>query len=95
MGIAVIFPGQGTQQPGMAVPWRDHPSWAIVEQAEAAFGEPLGHLVTDAPADALARTREAQLAVLLTSLVVWDALAATSRACPSRSRVTRSARSPR
>ena len=53
MGIAVVFPGQGTQQPGMASPWRDHPSWAIVEQAEAALGEPLGHLITDAPADAL------------------------------------------
>ncbi len=74
MGIAIVFPGQGTQQPGMAAPWRDHPSWAIVEQAEAALGEPLGHLVTDAPADALTRTREAQLAVLLTSLVAWDAL---------------------
>jgi len=75
VGIAVVFPGQGTQQSGMALPWRDHPSWAIVEQAEAALGEPLGHLITDAPADALTRTREAQLAVLLTSLVVWDALA--------------------
>ena len=79
MGIAIVFPGQGTQQPGMAAPWRDHPSWAIVEQAEAALGEPLGHLVTDAPADALTRTREAQLAVLLTSLVAWDALALAER----------------
>jgi [acyl-carrier-protein] S-malonyltransferase len=74
VGIAVVFPGQGTQQTGMALPWRDHASWAVVERAEAALGEPLAHLVTDAPADALARTREAQLAVLLTSLVVWDAL---------------------
>ena len=74
VGIAVVFPGQGTQQTGMALPWRDHASWSIVERAEAALGEPLAHLVTDAPADALARTREAQLAVLLTSLVVWDAL---------------------
>lgn len=57
----------------MAAPWRDHPAWAIVERAEKALGEPLAHLITDAPADALARTREAQLAVLLTSLVVWDA----------------------
>lgn len=74
VGIAVVFPGQGTQQTGMALPWRDHASWSVVERAEAALGEPLAHLVTDAPADALARTREAQLAVLLTSLVVWDAL---------------------
>lgn len=75
MGVAVVFPGQGTQQPGMAGAWREHPSWAVVERAEAALDEPLGHLVTDAPADALARTREAQLAVLVTSLVAWDALA--------------------
>jgi [acyl-carrier-protein] S-malonyltransferase len=74
VGIAVVFPGQGTQQTGMALPWRDHASWLVVERAEAALGEPLAHLVTDAPADALARTREAQLSVLLTSLVVWDAL---------------------
>ena len=45
MGIAITFPGQGTQQPGMALPWRDHPSWAIVEQAEAALGEPLAPLL--------------------------------------------------
>jgi [acyl-carrier-protein] S-malonyltransferase len=46
----------------------------VVERAEAALGEPLGELLTDAPAEQLARTREAQLAVLLTSLVVWEAV---------------------
>jgi [acyl-carrier-protein] S-malonyltransferase len=74
VGIAIVFPGQGTQQPGMALPWRDHPAWSVVEAAEAALGEPLGELVTTAPAEALTRTREAQLAVLLTSLVAWTAL---------------------
>jgi [acyl-carrier-protein] S-malonyltransferase len=57
----------------MAEPWRDHPAWAVVERAEKALGEPLADLVLDAPAERLARTREAQLAVLLTSLVVWEA----------------------
>ena len=74
MGIAVIFPGQGTQAPGMGAPWRDHAAWAVVERAEAAFGEPLADLILDAPAERLARTREAQLAVLLTSLVAWEAI---------------------
>ncbi len=73
MTVAVIFPGQGTQEPGMGRPWRDHPAWAIVDRAEAALGEPLGELVLDAPAERLSRTREAQLAVLLTSLVAWEA----------------------
>jgi [acyl-carrier-protein] S-malonyltransferase len=58
----------------MALPWRDHPAWSVVEAAEAALDEPLGELVTTAPAEALTRTREAQLAVLLTSLVAWTAL---------------------
>lgn len=74
MGVAVVFPGQGTQEPGMGIPWRDDPSWSVVERAEAALGEPLAHLITDADEDALARTRNAQLAVLLTSLVVWEAM---------------------
>ena len=74
MALAVIFPGQGTQQPGMGLAWRDHPAWTIVEQAELATGEALSELVLDAPAQRLARTREAQLAVLLTSLMAWEAI---------------------
>ena len=74
MGIAVIFPGQGTQAVGMGASWRDHLSWNVVERAESALGEPLSSLVLDAPAEQLARTRDAQLAVLLTSLVTWDAV---------------------
>jgi [acyl-carrier-protein] S-malonyltransferase len=57
----------------MAAPWRDHPAWAVVVRAEAALGEPLAPLVLDATADDLARTRAAQLAVLVTSLVAWEA----------------------
>jgi [acyl-carrier-protein] S-malonyltransferase len=58
----------------MGAPWRDHAAWVVVERAEAAFGEPLAPLLLDAPAETLARTREAQLAVLLTSLVAWEAI---------------------
>ncbi len=74
MGIAVIFPGQGTQTTGMGAPWRDHAAWSVVDRAETALGEPLSSLVLDAPAEQLARTRDAQLAVLLTSLVAWEAV---------------------
>jgi [acyl-carrier-protein] S-malonyltransferase len=74
VSVAIVFPGQGTQQPGMGAPWRDHPAWQVIDDAEAAFGEPLAHLVLDAGPDELARTREAQLAVLLTSLVAWEAI---------------------
>ncbi len=71
---AIVFPGQGTQSPGMGAPWRDHPAWKIVDQAEGAMGEPLAHLLLDADADELGRTRNSQLSVLLTSLVAWEAL---------------------
>ena len=69
MGIAVVFPGQGTQQPGMAVAWRDHPSWAIVTQAECALDEPLVISSPTRPPMLSPAPREAQLAVLITSLV--------------------------
>jgi [acyl-carrier-protein] S-malonyltransferase len=57
----------------MGAPWRDDPAWAVVERAEAALGEPLVHLLAAESADALARTRDSQLSVLLTSLVAWEA----------------------
>jgi [acyl-carrier-protein] S-malonyltransferase len=58
----------------MGQPWVDHPSWVVVERAEKATAESLGHLLIDATAEELSSTREAQLSVLLTSLIVWDAL---------------------
>ncbi len=56
----------------MGAPWRDHPAWSVVDRAEAALGEPLAPLLLAESADELARTRESQLSVLLTSLVVWE-----------------------
>ncbi|MDQ6798134.1 MAG: ACP S-malonyltransferase [Actinomycetota bacterium] len=72
MGIAVLFPGQGTQVPQMGAPWRDQPAWTVVERAEAAVGQPLGDLLLNSDADQLSRTREAQLAVMLVSLMAWE-----------------------
>jgi [acyl-carrier-protein] S-malonyltransferase len=72
--VAMVFPGQGTQVTGMGAPWQAHPAWKVLDEAERALGEPLRSLVLDAPAEQLARTREAQLAVLCTSLVAWEAL---------------------
>ena len=57
----------------MGAPWRDHQAWSVVDRAEAALGEPLAPLLLAETADELGRTRESQLSVLLTSLVVWEA----------------------
>lgn len=74
-GTAVVFPGQGTQAPGMGAAWRSRPEWEqIVGRAENALREPLGRLLLDADPTELGRTRNAQLAVLLTSLLAWEAL---------------------
>jgi [acyl-carrier-protein] S-malonyltransferase len=74
MAIAVLFPGQGTQTPQMGEPWRDSAAWEIVERAEKAVGLPLAHLLLEADAEELSRTREAQLSVLLASLLAWEGL---------------------
>ncbi|HEY1741223.1 MAG TPA: ACP S-malonyltransferase [Acidimicrobiia bacterium] len=73
MRVAIVFPGQGTQAAGMGRPWKGHGSWPVVDAAEHALGTPLAPLLLDAPAEQLGRTREAQLAVLTTSLIAWDA----------------------
>ncbi len=58
----------------MGEPWRAHPAWEVVERAEAAVGGPLADLLLGADEDRLARTREAQLAVMLVSLMAWEAV---------------------
>ncbi|MGN6694548.1 MAG: ACP S-malonyltransferase [Aquihabitans sp.] len=77
MGIAVVFPGQGSQAAGFGRAWVDHPSWSLVDEAEAATGLDLAPLLLDATVDDLRPTRSAQLSVLLGSLVAWRAVEPT------------------
>lgn len=74
MPYAVIFPGQGAAAPGAGAPWRDHPAWSLVAEAESVLDRPLGRLLLEAGPDELSTTRASQLAVFLTSLLAWDAL---------------------
>ena len=73
-GVAVIFPGQGSQAPEMGLPWRDSQGWALVERATEVLDEDVSGLLTGNDADRLARTHEAQLAVFVTSLVAWESV---------------------
>jgi [acyl-carrier-protein] S-malonyltransferase len=72
---AVIFPGQGAAAPGVGRAWVDDQAWEVVGQAEAVLDRPLARLLLEANTDELAATGASQLAVLLASLVAWDALA--------------------
>ena len=72
MGIAVTFPGQGSQSAGMGSPWQDTPQWSLVTRAEQVLDQEISPLLTDTDPARLRHTREAQLAVFLTSLLAWE-----------------------
>src|SRR5205823_903859 len=59
MRVAILFPGQGSQYPGMADPWLDHPSG---KEVLAGCSELLGWDVVEASrdAEALGRTEIVQ-----------------------------------
>lgn len=71
---AFVFPGQGSQLPGMGSAWVDHPSWEVVDDASDASGRDVGRLLTDAGEDELTETRNAQLATFVFSLLILDAV---------------------
>lgn len=72
MGIAVTFPGQGSQSAGMGAPWQHTPHWTLVARAEEVLDQEISPLLTDTNPARLSHTREAQLAVFLTSLLAWE-----------------------
>jgi [acyl-carrier-protein] S-malonyltransferase len=71
--LALVFPGQGSQRAGMGAPWRDHPSWAVVDRLGEVTGRDLGELLIGADAETLRQTRNAQPATFALSLVILDA----------------------
>ncbi|HJV04345.1 MAG TPA: acyltransferase domain-containing protein, partial [Actinomycetota bacterium] len=66
MMLAVLFPGQGSQYPGMADPWTTHPAGrAVLEEAS----EVLGYDVVEASRD---EARLADTAVVQPALFACD-----------------------
>ncbi|HEX6941350.1 MAG TPA: ACP S-malonyltransferase [Gemmatimonadaceae bacterium] len=91
MDVVLLFPGQGSQKPGMG---KDlvaaFPAAAdVFRQADEALGEPLSTLCFEGPADTLTLTHNAQPALLAHGAAVWavtrDALGDAVRAAAGHS----------
>jgi [acyl-carrier-protein] S-malonyltransferase len=85
--LAVLFPGQGSQRPQMGVAWTGHPAWTVVAELSNAAGRDVGSLLTEADADTLRMTRNAQLAAFALSLVVLEAARARGLGQPATAAV--------
>ncbi len=72
--IVFMYPGQGSQQPGMGEAWTDHPSWELVAEASAASDRDVARLLLAADTEELTQTRNSQIATFVMSMVVLDAV---------------------
>lgn len=75
MDIVLLFPGQGSQKPGMAKDLTESSPSArdVFQRVDAALGVPLSRLCFDGPAEELTLTHNAQPALLAHGLAVWAA----------------------
>jgi [acyl-carrier-protein] S-malonyltransferase len=76
MRLVLLFPGQGSQEPGMA---RDlaaafPAAAAALDAVDQALGLPLSRLMADGPADELTLTQNAQPALLAHGAAAWAVL---------------------
>jgi [acyl-carrier-protein] S-malonyltransferase len=73
MQIVLLFPGQGSQKPGMAkdVAAAFPAAKAALDAADAALGVSLSQLMFEGPADELTLTHNAQPALLAHGAAVW------------------------
>ena len=78
MAIAFIFPGQGSQAPGMGKALADSfaPARAVFEEVDAALGQKLSALMFEGPESELTLTANAQPALMAVSMAVLRVLEA-------------------
>lgn len=76
MNVVLLFPGQGSQKPGMGRDLVDGlpAARATFAAVDAALGEPLSTLCFEGPADTLTLTHNAQPALLAHGAAVWAAV---------------------
>lgn len=76
MSVVLLFPGQGSQKPGMAkdVAAAFPAAKAVLDAADAALGVSLSQLMFEGPAEELTLTHNAQPALLAHGAAVWAAV---------------------
>ena len=74
--IAVLFPGQGSQDLGMGQKFIESSESAreLLAMAEAVSGSPLGKLCNEGPMEELTLAHNLQPSLTVTSLICWQAL---------------------
>jgi [acyl-carrier-protein] S-malonyltransferase len=78
MGVAFVFPGQGSQAVGMGKTLSDNfpQARAVFQEVDEALGEKLSGLMFEGPADTLTLTENAQPALMAVSLAAMRVLEA-------------------
>ncbi|HYD53510.1 MAG TPA: ACP S-malonyltransferase [Gemmatimonadaceae bacterium] len=76
MDIVLLFPGQGSQKPGMGQDLADAlpEARAVFQEVDAALGQPLSALMFEGPAEELTLTHNAQPALLAHGAAAWAAV---------------------
>jgi [acyl-carrier-protein] S-malonyltransferase len=80
--LALVFPGQGSQRPGMAAPWRDHPAFGRWAEADEVLGRDVTRLGLDADDAELREPARCQVALFVHAVVVLDAWRGTDPPAP-------------
>lgn len=81
--MALVFPGQGSQKPRMAVPWREHDAFALWGEADDVLDRDVTRLGLEADEDELREPATCQIALFVHHAVLLEAWRAADAQTPA------------